>query len=248
MRGAQSDRRRMRCANPRGEPQLTNRVQNRRPPQFVLYGGSFNPVHVGHVAFVRALLEAFADAQVLVIPTRVSPFKRDVPQLPAELRMQMLRRALAGLSRVSIQDLELHMPAPSFTMHTIVRLGFKYPTARLVWAMGSDAYEKFPDWYHARALLERTDLLIVSRAGHARDPAARGRQLVAGLPADWRARLLIEGDRAIDPSSGRTVVRLLVVALPEVASSDILQCGQAADVPPGARELLLDYWRKRDAG
>ena len=222
-------------------------MQFQRLLEFIIYGGSFNPVHIGHVAFIRALVERCASSQILVVPTHTSPFKQGTEQLPPALRLQMLEQALRGIPRMAVLDTELRMSPPSFTVHTINRLRSKYPAARLVWAMGSDVYDKFSNWYCPQAILACTDLLLVQRAGHAGDRALCSRRLLEGLPPAWRQRLRLEDDRAVDPVSGRIVVQQLHLTLPEVSSSLILERRILQHVPEGARELLLEFW-KRGAG
>lgn len=222
------------------------KLGNRGQAIFVLYGGSFNPVHRGHVALVHQVLETVAADHLLVIPARVSPFKQHAPPLPDELRLAMLRAALGSVPRVSLLDVELRRPPPSYTIHTVRRLASQLPCARFLWAMGSDTFGMVHQWYHAHSLLELTGLLVVARRGTQAPLDAEGAR--QALPGDWPARTEVRGGHVVTRDTGRTVVRLVQLDLPAVASSDILRQRRLDDVPPAARPLLARYWREHPTG
>jgi len=102
-------------------------LQDKDRPTFALLGGSFNPVHVGHVALATCLLEQGRADQVLVVPTHVNPFKQEETALPGTLRYEMLRRAMAPLPRTAVLDVELRRPPPSFTVETLHILRAQFP-------------------------------------------------------------------------------------------------------------------------
>lgn len=222
------------------------KLGNRGQATFVLYGGSFNPVHRGHVALVHQVLETVTADHLLIIPARVSPFKQHAPPLPDELRVAMLRAALGSTPRVSLLDVELRLPPPSYTIHTVRRLASQLPCVRFLWAMGSDGFPLFRQWYHADALLELTSLLVVARRGAGTPPDAESAR--QALPGEWPARTEVRQGQVVVRDSGRAVVCFAQLELPEVASSDILQQRQLEDVPPAARPLLERYWRDHPDG
>ncbi len=227
---------------------ITQRRQlgNRGHVTFVLYGGSFNPVHHGHVALVHQVLQTVPADQLLIIPARVSPFKQHAPPLPDELRMAMLRAALGSTPRVSLLDVELRQPPPSYTIHTVRRLASQYPHARFLWAMGSDAFPMFHQWYHADALLGLCSLLVVARRGGDAPPTAEAAR--QALPGAWRTHTEVRQGQVVARDTGRAVVRIAALNLPQVASSEILQQRCLDQVPAEAQPLLAHYWREHPVG
>lgn len=221
------------------------KLGNRDQATFVLYGGSFNPVHRGHVALVHQTMETEAADHLLIIPARVSPFKQHAPPLPEALRLAMLRAALGATPRVSLLDVELRRPPPSYTIHTVRRLASQLPCARFMWAMGSDAFPLFRQWYHADALLDLTSLLVVARRGAGAPTDAEAARLA--LPGAWPERTEVREGQVMARDTGRVVVRFAHLDLPEVASSGILEQRRLDDVPSAARPLLEHYWREHPA-
>lgn len=218
-------------------------MQIRSLPQQIIYGGSFNPVHIGHTGFIRVLLETYPGGHILVVPARISPFKEQSALLPWTLRLRMLRAATSGLSRVAILDTEMRMTPPSYTIHTINRLLQKFPRGRITWAMGSDVYENLSAWLHPGEILARVDLLIVTRVGHQYESRGGEKSLLSYLPPNWRSRCELDGPCIVDSETGRTVVRQLELSLPEVSSSELISDQNLESTPPGARELLAEYWQ-----
>jgi nicotinate-nucleotide adenylyltransferase len=217
-----------------------NAAQEPHRPHFAVLGGSFNPVHQGHVELIQAALRAGMD-HVFAIPAARSPFKGARELLPEALRLAMLRAALKGTRRVSVLDLELRRPPPSFTVDTLEALSAWLPRARFSLLLGADAFEGFAQWRLASRILRRAALLLFARQDQA--PA------LSDDPRDWIARLP-EPDRSsarpcpagsLQDDSGRIIVRRLPALIAAVSATRIRQRGSLADVPPGARELLSTH-------
>lgn len=224
-------------------------VQDSHPLRYGVFGGTFNPVHEGHLELIQGVLETGLVEHMVVVPARVSPFKTDAALLPDGLRLEMLRVALAGRSRVTVSDLELRRPPPSYTVDTLAALELLLPRGRAHLVMGMDSFAGFAGWRGAGSILERAALLLVVRHGEAAPPAegeaapsAEGEAaLRQGLPESWGGRLRAEGpDRLVD-EGGRAVITRLSLRVRAVSSTRIREAGALGDVPAPARELLEPY-------
>ena len=139
-----------------------------------LFGGSFDPVHVGHLVAADAAGEAL-DARVRFLPARVQPFKRAAHQAAPEQRAEMLDLAVAGNPRLSVERIELALPAPSYTVRTLQALAEREPGNRFALLLGADAAADLAAWYQVEALPALADVVVFARPGASppRHPAIR---------------------------------------------------------------------------
>lgn len=160
-----------------------------------LLGGSFDPVHHGHLIAAARALEALALARVLLVPCARQPLKQQGPVAPPEHRRAMLELAVAGDPRFAVEALELERPAPSYTVDTVRALRERFPGERFVLLLGADAAADLPRWRSADEVARLAEVAILTRPGA---PEVRGplvRHVVA-TPAieisasDIRARCL----------------------------------------------------------
>jgi nicotinate-nucleotide adenylyltransferase len=135
-----------------------------------LYGGSFDPVHLGHLLVAQAAREEAGLDRVVFIPAAQSPFKPGRVLSPAHLRAQMLRLALAGrpFSEVDVQELE--RGGISYTIDTIRAYQARFPGAQLFYLAGADHVPLLPKWREAAALAASVHFLVVPRPGEAHTP------------------------------------------------------------------------------
>lgn len=219
-------------------------MQLKVQPTCAVFGGSFNPLHAGHLGIVRALAADAEVQTVLVVPARTSPFKRRDVLLPDAVRWAMLRAALRGLPGVAVSDVELRRPGPSYTVDTLRTLAAQLPAARLLFALGCDAFAEFAKWNRAAEILSLAGLIVFDRAGAGREAPAQPERWTRWLPPPWDARARVhDGQRLVTPE-GRLLLRHLPLTLPAVAARDILAGRRLDDVPPGAREVLAEHWRR----
>lgn len=147
-----------------------------------LFGGSFDPVHVGHLHAARAAKEAFDLSRIVFVPARQSPFKPERQLASGADRMEMLRLAIRGEPSFEVHDLELARAGPSFTIDTVrdlpAALGLP-ENVPIHLILGSDVLDGLAGWREARALLERVQPVVVLRAvGSGADEAAIGAHLL----------------------------------------------------------------------
>lgn len=129
-----------------------------------LFGGSFDPVHVGHLIVADTLAEVL-DATVRFMPTREQPLKRRAPGAPPEARAAMLELAIAGNPRFRLERLELALPVPSYTVRTLQALAAREPGTRFALVVGADAAAELPRWHAIEALPGVADVIAFTRPG-----------------------------------------------------------------------------------
>lgn len=141
-----------------------------------LYGGSFDPVHVGHLLVAHAALEELSLDRLSFIPAAQSPFKPGTFPAPAPVRTRMLRVALAGEPRFQVDELELRRGGVSYTVDTVRVLEQRHPGAELFWLIGADHVPTLPKWREADSLARLVTFVVIPRPG---EPDA-------SLPEPWR--------------------------------------------------------------
>lgn len=130
-----------------------------------LFGGSFDPVHLGHQLVAQAACEEFGLARLCFIPAAQSPFKPGSSPAPAKARLQMLRLALAGQSRYEVDAQELTRGGVSYTIDTVRDYRRRFPDAQLFWLIGADHVAKLPLWRDAEELAASVEFLVIPRPG-----------------------------------------------------------------------------------
>lgn len=133
-----------------------------------VFGGSFNPIHYGHLLLADELVEALTLDLVLFVPAALPPHKPPRHLAPAEDRYEMVRLATAGHSKFAISDIELRRPGPSYTVDTLEALGI--PRDELLLILGSETFLDFLAWREPRRIAELARIVVVPRVGSAFDP------------------------------------------------------------------------------
>jgi len=134
-----------------------------------LLGGSFNPIHHGHLIIATRAAEALGLDRVLFIPAAVSPLKTRQELASARDRLAMVRAALRGHPLFSASDLELRRGGTSYTVDTLRSLG-KAPDRSLFLILGADAARLLPRWRNTEEVRSRSTVVVVARPGHRRAP------------------------------------------------------------------------------
>lgn len=131
-----------------------------------IYGGSFNPIHNGHIAIARAMLDCDAVDEVWLIVSPQNPLKQSADLLDERLRLDMTRRATADIPCVTACDYEFHMPRPSYMWHTLQSLSRDYPDREFTLLIGADNWQVFDRWYHADDIIAHYPIRIYPRRGY----------------------------------------------------------------------------------
>lgn len=135
--------------------------------KLALFGGSFDPPHLGHLAFARFALDALAPDRLLWLPAgRQWQKPGQVMAAPAH-RAAMVSRLIAGEPRFMLDERELHRRGPSFTADTLREFTAQHPGAELMLLIGQDQYAGLPTWYQVETVLALATIVVVPRAGQA---------------------------------------------------------------------------------
>jgi nicotinate-nucleotide adenylyltransferase len=145
-----------------------------------LYGGSFDPVHLGHLLVAQAAVEELGLDKLFFIPAAQSPFKTENQLAPAEIRLRLLRLALAGKMNYEIDDQEIRRGGISYTIETLGDYAKKFPSAELFYLIGADNISKLNEWRDAGELAKLAQFTAVPRPG---EPAAE-------FPKPFRGKIL----------------------------------------------------------
>lgn len=146
-----------------------------------IFGGTFDPVHLGHLILAEQCREQARLDQVWFVPSARPPHKLDRELAPFAQRVEMLTLALAGYPVFQIHELEKDRPGPSFTVDTLAELQRRHPEFDFHLILGSDCLPDLPNWHEPARLAQQAGLLIVSRPSWPVWPADRLRAAL-GLP------------------------------------------------------------------
>jgi nicotinate-nucleotide adenylyltransferase len=134
--------------------------------RIAFYGGSFDPVHNGHLAIAKALSKLFALDKFFFIPAFHAPHKRDKRVTSAFCRYAMLSLATNGEPEIKISTIELDAPEKPFTFETQTKLKTELPEAQLFFVIGADSWAEIDTWRNWEAVLTETAIIVVTRPGH----------------------------------------------------------------------------------
>lgn len=130
--------------------------------RLILFGGTFDPVHHGHLIVARHLAELRGFGRIVLMPTAAPPHK-SAAIASAEDRLAMLRLAIEGEGLFDVSDLELRREGPSYTIDTVRTLKQGRPGLQVGLVVGTDMLEEFPNWRQAGELLDEIELIAVAR-------------------------------------------------------------------------------------
>jgi nicotinate-nucleotide adenylyltransferase len=220
------------------------------PARLGLFGGTFNPIHVGHLRAAEEAAEALALERVLFLPSAIPPHKlgacRDVIA-PAHSRLEWVKLATEGNPRFAVDALELEREGPSYSVDTLRTIRERDGDVETVFLIGQDAFAEIGSWREPESLFALTHFAVFPRTSGA-----------VGTLADWIPDC-VKGDFTLgaDGRSGRharagTWIRLLSIRPLDVSASDLrarLRAGRSVRylVPEAVRRAILEsgvYTRK----
>ena len=162
-----------------------------------LFGGSFDPVHLGHLLVAQAAREELDLARLVFIPASQSPFKPETAPTPAPERLRLLRLALTGKTWCEIDDQEIRRGGVSYTIDTVRDYAGCSPEAQLFYLIGADHLSQLPKWRAAEDLARLAEFVVIPRPGQAEIP----------FPAPFRGRWLRGFPLAVSSSQIRERVK-----------------------------------------
>lgn len=131
-----------------------------------IFSGSFNPIHIGHLALANYLCEFEGLGEVWFLVTPRNPFKVGQDLMPDELRLELVRLAVEDYPKFRASDFEFRLPQPSYTIHTFEKLKEAYPAHTFHLIIGSDNWLSFPRWYQSERLMAENPILVYPRLGY----------------------------------------------------------------------------------
>jgi nicotinate-nucleotide adenylyltransferase len=135
--------------------------------KLAIFGGSFDPPHLGHLAFARFALDALAPERLLWMPAGRQWQKPDQVMAAGVHRVQMIKCLIEGEPRFVVDDRELHRRGPSFTADTLREFASQHPGAELMFLIGQDQYARLSSWYQVETVAALATLVVVPRTGAA---------------------------------------------------------------------------------
>lgn len=191
-------------------------------------GGTFDPIHLGHVAAAEAAQRALSLASIVLIPSRIPPHRSDPVTASGDDRLAMAQLAAAGRPGWSASGVELERDGLSYTYDTLVELGGRLST-QIFFITGADAFAEIATWSRYPALLDLANFVVVSRPGITLD------SLCERVPSAFRR----------EPSA-KTRVILVEANTPDISSTDIrrrVRAGHALSgyVPDAVADYIRDH-------
>lgn len=181
-----------------------------------IFGGTFNPIHNGHLRLMEEMTRALSLDEIILIPTATPPHKDDSAVIDGRHRLEMCRLATAYFPKATVSDLELQRGGKSFTLDTLRLLAIERPTDEFVLLMGSDMFYSLLTWHKAEELLRMVEIAVVAREED-----------------EWD-KLYAQQNILTEKGAKTRVVR----AAPLVASSTAVREGEGSDTIP---ELVENY-------
>ncbi len=213
--------------------------------RLAVYGGSFNPPHLGHVEAAKTVVRALKPDRFLIVPANLPPHKAMAEDSPtAEQRMELCRLAFAEIPEAELSDIELRREGKSYTCDTVRELREEYPDAEICLVVGTDMLESFEEWYRFRYLLEECTLAVLARA---EDDGEALREKAETLESAYGARIELLPHEPLEASSEKIRERLPLRAgedlLPAAVYSEIIRRRYYGAKPEltWLRERTLDY-------
>ena len=220
--------------------------------RIAVYGGTFDPVHVGHTAVARTLLELFGLAEVIFVPAFVAPHKRDRKVSPAFDRHAMLALATQDERRLRVSTVELSAPERPYTVETLTKFGESFgETARLFFVMGADSWEEITTWREWERVLALTDQLVVTRPGYEL-PVEHVPEVVRGRIVDVRGAQRGRVEEELEKDEGPRIYLTDAVNV-KMAATDVRAAVARGDwdalgrlVVPAVAEYIRKYGLYRE--
>lgn len=164
--------------------------------KILLFGGSFDPIHLGHLIVSRHVAEQLSIPRVVLIPGARPPHKPDHVLASAPDRLAMCRLGVADEPRFEISDWELGRPGPNYTLHTVEHFrSVAPPRAALYWLIGMDSLSELGTWYHAGELVQACTIVTAARPGFAAPDTVALARSFAPPQAEHLRRHIVEGPR-----------------------------------------------------
>lgn len=190
-------------------------------PEWIFFGGTFDPPHVGHMEAVQYVRDHFTDAEIVLVPAFSPPVSKDQNKtVHASFadRVAMCVVAFDEWERVQVSSLEEDLEAPSYTIKTLRDLRAEYPTARLAWMIGADQLLGFANWLEPKAILETASLIVLPRPEVSKSDLV---EVAAQLASSLGFKSSIDRDEGVVILDGGCPIYVLSETPKEISSTAI---------------------------
>lgn len=133
--------------------------------KIAIYGGTFDPIHHGHLILARQAQETLGLEKVIFVPAAISPFKKKPPAANGEMRFSMLRAAIEGETGFTVDDCELRRPPPSYTIVTVEEIRRREDAAEIHCLIGEDNVDELAKWHRFTELEKMVRFIVLDRTG-----------------------------------------------------------------------------------
>ena len=196
--------------------------------KIILFGGTFDPIHLGHTAVAAAAADRIGAEKIVFVPAKCSPLKDSFPEAGDDDRLKMIALAIAGNKKFELSNYELIKPEPSYTLETVRQFQAEYGSETLIyWLMGADGIDELPRWYGIVELIDACNLCVMFRAGCS--------------PPDFARFTAIWGPERVEKLQ-RNVIRTPLIDISSTEIRNGLAAGR--DVTKMLSPLVADYIRK----
>lgn len=191
-----------------------------------LFGGTFDPFHLGHLAVARAARDQLALDEVRLVPSHVPPHRPEQPRASAHHRFAMAALGIAEEPALLVSDIELASPGPTYTADTLQRLHRRgWSPLQIFFITGADAFAEIATWHDYPRLLDLAHFAVIARPGR---PAATLRDELPNLA--WRMRA-VTGPNSLPPEAtaehGTTLILLIDEPTPDISGTMVREAQRA---------------------
>ena len=185
--------------------------------RIAIFGGTFNPIHLGHLRAAEQVVELLGLERILFVPSGDPPHKQGGCLAPAKLRLEWVERAIAGNERFAVDALEVEREGPSYSLETVRALGARCAPEPPIFVVGCDALREMATWREPEAILREAHLAVMARRG-----AGVGGALPGSFPPTLAASYAFDGDgRGGRHRETGTFVRWLPIVPLDVSATDV---------------------------
>lgn len=183
--------------------------------KIALMGGTFNPIHLGHLRVAEEVRERLGLDKVLFMPTFLPPHKADEMVIPAAMRLEMVRAAIEGNRFFEASDMEVKRGGRSFTVETLREMKSMDPSVEITLIIGNDSFNEITTWCEYEALFDLAGFAVVARPGYAVKKPGEV------LPVELAAKFWYDPQAGSYRNSSGNSLTYLSATLLEISSSDI---------------------------
>jgi nicotinate-nucleotide adenylyltransferase len=207
-----------------------------------IFGGTFNPIHLGHLRAAEEACEELGLERLLFLPSAVPPHKapRDEPIAPAEVRLEWVRLATAGNPRFEVDPMEIERDGPSYSIDSLRSIRSRGAPEPPVFVLGQDAFSEMDTWREPESLFQLAHFAVLTRP-----PVLEG-SLEQWLPSCVRGEIELAANGCFGwHRSARTWIRLVVITALAISATDVrerVREGRSVRylVPEAVREAILE--------